>query len=117
MPRGYRAPVYDETKGTVHIWARDGRAPSRLTNLIGGDVRRLIASNGDKIGNRPDPLLLPKLVDFYVVNRMPTTGDVRFGHRLGCDYGAIDLPYQYAWLADKIAAAVDHGDDVSIWVG
>ena len=23
-----------------------------------------------------------------------TTGDVRFGHRLGCDYGAIDLPAQ-----------------------
>jgi len=116
MPRGYqRAPVYDETKGTVHIWARDGRAPNRLTDLIGGDVRRQVNSNGDKLGNRPDGL--PELVDFYVVNRTPTTGDVRNGHRLGCDYGAIDLPAQRGWLADRIARAVDMGIDVTIWVG
>ena len=116
MPRGYkRAPVYSESKGTVHIWAKDARPPARLTNLIGGDVRRVIASNGDQMGNRPADL--PKLVDFYVVNRQPMIGDIRMGHRLGCDYGAIDLPAQYGWLADKIAAAVDHGADISIWVG
>ena len=116
MPRGYqRAPVYDETKGTVRVWARDGRAPARLTNLIGGDVRRQIESNGDRFGNRSDGL--PELVDFYVVNRRATNGDVRTGHRLGCEYGAIDLPYQYGWLADRIARAVDMGNDVTIWVG
>lgn len=116
MPRGYqRAPVYDETKGTVHIWARDGRAPARLTNLIPGDVRREVNSHSDKLGNPGADL--PRHVDYYAVNRVPTNGDIRLGHRLGCDYGAIDLPAQYAWLADKIAAAVQHGVDVTIWVG
>lgn len=115
MPRGYqRAPVYDETKGTVRVWAKDGRAPARLTNLIGGDVRREVNDRGNQFGASTD---VPKLVDYYVVDREPTKGDVRFGHRLGCEYGAIDLPYQHRWLADKIAAAVDHGNDVTIWVG
>lgn len=116
MPRGYqRAPVYDANKGTVRIWARDGRPPARLTNLIAGNVRREISSNGDRLGVRPDGL--PTLVDFYVVNRACTYGDIRAGHRMGCDYGAIDLPVQYGWLADKIARAVDAGDDVTIWMG
>lgn len=116
MPKGYkRAPVYDASKGTVRVWSREGRVPGKLVELIPGDVRREINSHSDKIGNPADGA--PTLVDFYVVTRTPTTGDVRRAHRMGSEYGAIVLPEQAEWLRPKIAAAVVLGDDVTIWMG
>lgn len=116
MPKGFkRAPVYDPNKGTVRIWSREGRVPGKVLDLIDGDVRREINSHSDKLGNPVDDT--PGLVDYYATMRIPTVGDIRAAHRMGSEYGAIDIPAQGAWLRPRIAEAVNRGDDITIWIG
>ena len=115
MPRGYKRPqVFDETKGTVRIWSREARVPGKVSDLIPGDVRREAKSHSDKIGLPAEGV--PTVVDFYCTMRIPTTGDIRRAHLMGSEYGAIDIPAQHAWLRPRLAALVEAGCDVTLWL-